>query len=62
MINGFGTRGWLMTAFSTVWTGSVVRDHDHRRMFYTAISNAGHHTSTNGSAQPSLMIFIIGSG
>lgn len=43
MINGFGTRGWLMTAISTVWTGSVDRDHDHWRMFYTAISNAGHH-------------------
>jgi beta-fructofuranosidase len=26
-----------------VWTGSVVRDHDQWRMFYTAISNAGHH-------------------
>jgi Glycosyl hydrolases family 32 N-terminal domain len=26
-----------------VWTGSVVRDHDRWRMFYTAISKAGHH-------------------
>jgi len=26
-----------------VWTGSVVRDHDRWRMFYTAISEAGHH-------------------
>ncbi len=26
-----------------IWTGSVVRDHDRWRMFYTAVSNAGHH-------------------
>ena len=26
-----------------IWTGSVVRDHDHWRMFYTAVSHAGHH-------------------
>jgi beta-fructofuranosidase len=26
-----------------IWTGSVVRDGDQWRMFYTAISNAGHH-------------------
>ncbi|HKN43755.1 MAG TPA: hypothetical protein VJW23_07510, partial [Propionibacteriaceae bacterium] len=27
-----------------IWTGSVIRDHDQWRMFYTAISTAGHHT------------------
>jgi Glycosyl hydrolases family 32 N-terminal domain len=26
-----------------IWTGSVVRDHHQWRMFYTAISTAGHH-------------------
>ena len=26
-----------------IWTGSVIRDHDRWRMFYTAISTAGHH-------------------
>ena len=26
-----------------IWTGSVVREHDRWRMFYTALSKAGHH-------------------
>ena len=26
-----------------IWTGSVVRDHQRWRMFYTAVSNRGHH-------------------
>jgi beta-fructofuranosidase len=27
----------------SIWIGSVIRDHDRWRMFYTAISTAGHH-------------------